>query len=341
MYLTISPQKLSQNFSQSVRDFVSYLEKENEGKAPEDKELFFNQHSNDFHPSVVTQEIDANAGKLKKTEPKYYSITINPSKYELAHIGNNQESLKRYTREIMKEYATAFNREINGRPISVDDIKYFAKVEHQRFFKGTDREIKENSPFIKRIAALENEIRKVVRGEIDGNVQNLRRELSKLKEEAPHKINGKMIEQGMRKEGLQSHVHIIVSRKDVSNSFSLSPGSKYRSSEVIMHGKIVKRGFDRDQFFGKAEKTFDRMFKYNRNYVETYAARKTFIKNPGKYYSHLGALSLSEKRIAFMILSKAGFAVPHLNISPGQVNFALKQIKKALEVGIRSSSIGY
>ena len=153
MYLTISPQKLSHNFSQSVRDFVSYLEKENEGKTPEEKELFFNQHNNDIHPSVVTQEIDANAGKLKKTEPKYYSITINPSKYELAPIGNNQESLKRYTREIMKGYATAFNREFNGRPISVEDIKYFAKVEYQRFFKGTDREIKENSPFIKRIAA--------------------------------------------------------------------------------------------------------------------------------------------------------------------------------------------
>ena len=89
MYLTISPQKLSQNFSQSVRDFVSYLEKENEGKNPEEKELFFNQYDSDIHPSVVTQEIDANGGKLKKTEPKYYSITINPSKYELKHIGNN------------------------------------------------------------------------------------------------------------------------------------------------------------------------------------------------------------------------------------------------------------
>ena len=43
-----------------------------------------------------------------------------------------------------------------------------------------------------------------------------------------------------------------------------------------MNGKTVKRGFDRDTFVKNAEKTFDKMFGYKRNYVETYAARKTF-----------------------------------------------------------------
>ncbi|MDG1821034.1 MAG: pantoate--beta-alanine ligase, partial [Methylophilaceae bacterium] len=41
------------------------------------------------------------------------------------------EDLKKYTRAIMNDYATSFNREINGKPITVDDIKYFAKIEHQ------------------------------------------------------------------------------------------------------------------------------------------------------------------------------------------------------------------
>lgn len=341
MYVTITPQNLSENFSQSVRDFVSYLEKENEGREPGHKEMFFNQHGDNINAPTVIREIDKNSAKLKKIEPKYYSITVNPSRYELEHIGNNLNSLKQYTREIMKEYAVAFNREIDGRPIQINDIKYFAKIEHNRFFKGTDREIRENSPFIKQIARLENQLRKVHRGEIKGNIRNIQRELQTLRQEAPHKINGKIIEQGMRKEGLQTHVHIIVSRKDASNTYSLSPGSRYRSSEVVMHGKIVKRGFERDQFFDKAEKTFDKLFYYNRNYVESYEARKTFIKHPQKYYSHLNSLSVPEKRIAFMLLSKTGISMPHLNISPNQVSFALKQLKKALSVGIRSSSIGY
>lgn len=42
MYITISPQKLGGAYSQSAGDFVSYLEKENEGKDPMDKTYFFN-----------------------------------------------------------------------------------------------------------------------------------------------------------------------------------------------------------------------------------------------------------------------------------------------------------
>ncbi|GHA33016.1 hypothetical protein GCM10007103_13080 [Salinimicrobium marinum] len=341
MYLTITPQKLSQNYSQSVSYFVSYLEKENKSRESGQLELFFNQYGENLNPSTVIQEIDANTAKLNKIEPKYYSITINPSRHELKHVGNNIDSLKKYTREVMKEYARTFNREINGKPINITDIKYFAKVEHQRSFKGTDREIKENAPYVKEIKKLENKIRKVSRGEIKGNIRAIEKELHRLKLEAPHKINGEIIRQGMGKEGLQTHIHIIVSRKDASNSYSLSPGSKYRSSEVMMHGKIVKRGFERDQFFEKAEKTFDKLFGYNRNYVESYLARKTFIKQPKQYYAHLNTLSVVEKRIAFQILGQTGISIPHLNITPNQLSFALKHLKKALEVGIRSSSIGY
>lgn len=46
-----------------------------------------------------------------------------------------------------------------------------------------------------------------------------------LMEEAPHQQNGKRIVRGMPKEGSQSHIHIVVSRKDMSNKYSLSPGS--------------------------------------------------------------------------------------------------------------------
>ena len=199
----------------------------------------------------------------------------------------------------------------------------------------------ENRPYLKEIARLENNIRKVKSGEITGNIIKLRKELDSLREATPHKLGGKIVEEGMPKHGLQSHIHIIVSRKDASNTYSLSPGSKYRSSEVVMHGKVVKRGFDRDLFFANSEKAFDRMFNYNRNFVESYSARKVFAKNAHEYYTHLKGLSPAEKRIAFSILNQSGVQLPLLNFSPNQVSFALKQIRKVLQAGIRSSSIGY
>lgn len=348
MYITITAQKLGKTYAQSAAEFVEYLEKENQGLEQDDlpagqagMEHFFNQYSDEISAENVIKEIDANTAKLKKVEPKFYSITVNPSKYELRKLQNSSEDLKRYTRAIMQDYASSFNREINGKPITVDDIKYFAKIEHQRPFKGTDRQVRENQPFAAKILKLKKEIWKIENGELIGNVEKLKTEIGKLEASAPHLQNGKRIVQGMQKEGNQSHIHIIVSRKDASNSVSLSPGSKYRSSEVIMNGKMVKRGFDRDSFFAKAEKTFDATFGYKRNYAESYQSKKDFIKNPKLYFSVLLGLPASEKAIAFKILGKSG--VPIASIPTNNVQVALKTIrylKKGVEVAIKSGSIG-
>ncbi|MEM1257581.1 MAG: MobB family relaxase [Bacteroidota bacterium] len=341
MYITITAQKLGTNYSQSSADFVDYLEKENEGLEKEEMEHFFNQYGDEISSKDVVREIDGNTAKLKKKEPKFYSITVSPSKYELSKLENNSSDLKRYTRELMKDYAASFNREINGRKVTVDDIKYFAKIEHQRTFKGTDFQVRENQPFATKVLELKQEIRKIQEGKANGNIDRLKLKIAKLEREAPHQQNGKRIVQGMKKMGNQSHIHIIVSRKDASNSFSLSPGSKHKASEVEMHGKKVKRGFDRDYFFERAEKTFDRTFGYNRNYAETYRAKKDFIKNPKLYFSVLMGLPKDEKAVAFKILGKSG--VPILNIPTSKAQLAIKalrQLRKGMEVAIKSSSIG-
>ena len=44
MYITISPQKLGNSYSQSVSEFVDYLEKENQSLEQQDMEHFFNQN---------------------------------------------------------------------------------------------------------------------------------------------------------------------------------------------------------------------------------------------------------------------------------------------------------
>ena len=276
----------------------------------------------------------------RKRNPSSIPLTLNPSKSELKAINNDPALLRLYVREAMKDYAASFYRET---PVKVDSIKYYAKIEHERSFKGFDRQIKENQVYKAQIAKLENDMRKVERGELRGSPKKMLKQIERLKAEVPHRIDGQMVKQGMKKPGLQTHVHILVSRKDVSNRFSLSPGSKYMESESTLNGKKVMRGFKRDEFFEKAEKTFDRLFAYDRNYVQTYAARKTYTKDPYKYFAHLMNLPTNEKSMAFKILGKAGVSVPNLSIPKNQMELAVKtfqQLKKAMKVAQNAASIG-
>ena len=342
MYITITPQKVGKNYSQSSADFVGYLEKENQDLESQDMEHFFNQYGDAISAEEVVKEIDGNTAKLKKIEAKFYSITVSPSQYELRKIQNSSEDLKRYTRELMKDYVSSFNREINGRPVNIDDIKYYAKIEHQRSFKGTDWQVKENQPYATKILQLKTEMRTVQEGRTQGHISKMKKEIAKLERQAPHQQNGKRIVQGMTKAGNQSHIHIIVSRKDASNSFSLSPGSKYKASEVTLNGKTIKRGFDRDKFFDKAEKRFDKTFGYTRNFAETYKARKDFVKNPNLYFTALMKLPANEKALAFKMISKTGLPIlPSIPVSQAQVALRVfKRLRRGAEIVLKSSSIG-
>ncbi|MAW94334.1 MULTISPECIES: MobB family relaxase [unclassified Leeuwenhoekiella] len=342
MYITITPQKLGVNFNQSSQDFVSYLEKENEERTLENFEYFFNQTEEGIKPDRVVAEIDSNTAKLKRSEPKFYSITVNPSKRELQQLKNHPEDLKRYTRELMKNYVKAFNRELNGRPIQVSDINYFAKIEYTRRFKGTDREVIGNQPIASKIQTLKDEIYRIQTGTTIGNLQALRDKIKRLELEAPHQLNGKRIVQGMEKPGPQSHIHIIVSRKDQSNSISLSPGSKYKNSEVEFNGKQIKRGFDRDTFFAQAEKSFDKLFNYNRNFLDQYTSRRDFLKDPAKFYKDLLKLPHPQRIAALKLMRETGLKLPP-TIPVNQVQLAykaFKALKRGVGIAVKSSSIG-
>lgn len=233
MYITITKQHQGENFKGSVRDFVKYLEKENEGKSPELQEQFFDQFNDGISGEEVIREIDDNTKKLGKKDPKFYSIVVSPSQRELKAIGNDPEKLREYTREIMKDYAASFHRD---KKIKVDDIKYYAKIERERTFKGTDKQIQENQPYATKILELKKEIRKIEQGESKGHIKSIKKEIDRLEKDAPHKIDGKRIVRGMKKEGMQNHVHIIVSHKDVTGAFKLSPLSPHKKAETILNG---------------------------------------------------------------------------------------------------------
>lgn len=342
MYITITPQKMGGNYSKSSADFVHYLEKENQDIEHDDQEDFFNQYGDGIPAEEVIANIDGNTAKLEKTEPRFYTITVSPSKYELGRLKDSSVDLKSYTRELMKDYVTSFNREINGRPITLDDIKYYAKIEHQRTFKGSDLQVRANQPFATKILQLKTDIRKIENGKLEGNIKAKEKEIATLEREAPYQQDGKRIVQGMRKEGSQSHIHIIVSRKDASNRFSLSPGSKYKASNVELNGKNVKRGFDRNGFFEKAEKTFDKTFGYRRNFAETYRARKDFIRNPRIYFAALLKLPANERALAFKLMGKAGVPMmPSIPVTHAQLALKIfKGLRRGVDLAVKSSSIG-
>lgn len=338
MYIAITRQQLGDNFRGSARDFVRYLGKENEGKEPEQQEGYFNQEENHIDAERVIAEIDANTAKLKQREPKFYSLVVSPSQRELKHIGNDPEKLRQYTREVMKAYAASFYRD---QEVTVKDILYFAKLERERTYSEKDREVKENQAFASKILALQHQARAIKEGREQGDIAKVQEKIQALEAEAPHKQQGKRIVPGMAKEGHQSHIHIIVSRMDVTNSHSLSPGSKFRTSETILHGQTVKQGFDRDQFYRAAEKTFDAQFGYRRNYVETYHARNLLDKDPKRFFSALLGLPTNEQQAARQLLFKAGVKVPVIPVNKAQLAYkAMMQLKKGIGQALESGSIG-
>jgi hypothetical protein len=76
------------------------------------------------------------------------------------------------------------------------------------------------------------------------------------------------------KAGDQMHAHIIVSRKDVTNSKKLSPQTNHRTGNK----GAVKSGFCRDDFFRKCEHSFDSGFNYRRDFEQSYDYQNT-MKN--------------------------------------------------------------
>lgn len=340
MYITISPQKSGGSYSVSVADYVNYLEKENENLPVSEQEFFFNQGEEQVPWQRVVDQIDGNTAKLSRNEPRFYAVTISPSQRELRALQNPSEDLKAYTREVMQAYAECFYREIHGRPVNVSDILYFAKIEHKRYYKGTDAEVKQNQPIARQILELKHEIRRVQRENPVASVSQLKQEIERLERLAPAQVGGARIREGMEKPGSQTHIHIIVSRKDVSNSVSLSPGSKYKASEVVMGGKTVKRGFDRDQFFQRAEHVFDRQFGHQRNFVERYETRKLLSTHPQRYFKTLLGLPSTEKAMAYKALAAAGVRLPMPPTGGHDLALkALKRVRKSVQKAISSASI--
>ncbi|WOK07187.1 DUF5712 family protein [Imperialibacter roseus] len=76
------------------------------------------------------------------------------------------------------------------------------------------------------------------------------------------------------KPGLQWHVHVVVSRRDNQQFHKLSPQSNHRNTTM----GAVKGGFDRNVLREQSEEVFDKLFRYERAWKDSFLYQNT-LKN--------------------------------------------------------------
>lgn len=211
---------------------ATYLEKENGQKIAAEQRYFFSADRDRCNKWEVVQQIDNNAkGQgLERKDDRFYSLVISPSQAELAHIGDDPQQLKAYTRQVMENYAANFNKGIDSR-----GLVWYAKIEHERKY-GFD------SPEVK--AGLT---------EANGLKAGDQRHIHIIVSRCAARENGHVLQEGQ-----------LLTNAD--RTMSLSPMTNQRGESA----GAVKSGFDREQFYRANERSFDEQFAYGRGVGERY-----------------------------------------------------------------------
>ncbi|KAA9325137.1 hypothetical protein F0P96_20790 [Hymenobacter busanensis] len=122
----------------SCAQTLNYLQHEAVGEGQE--ATFFNADSDELGTAQLLQRIDSNVKGLRAAEAKFYSLVLSPSEQELAHIGNDTDKLKAYTRQVMDQYAQNF-RLPGGRQLDSQSLVWGAILHQDRTHRGTDPEV--------------------------------------------------------------------------------------------------------------------------------------------------------------------------------------------------------
>lgn len=365
--------------SGSVSNLVEYLEKENTGKDVEEMEEFFNKDG-DFHTAgEVEKAIDNNKGKLANNETKFYMITVNPSKAELEHLikankiyqesnmnpdlnyeyesGDYEWAFKEYIKELMDKYAENFNRKFeDGRPLTGDDILYFAKIEHERTYKHGEKRFEKDMSHNKSIEKKIFEIRRDIDSISDSEEKKMKlAEITSLEKKYIRNENGTIIKEGAKKDGNNLHAHIIVSRMDKSQTMRLSPMANHKQSKNKLNGKEVSIGFNRDNFVAAGETLFDKKFAYERppeyqyNYYKEAKQIRNLsnvlhLRNPKAFAKLAVKRALSEMITDKTLQKQLGYVMKDPRKLPQKAlnkleNKAIKSVVKAMGAGAYTNPV--
>ncbi len=151
------------------------------------------------------------------------------------------------------------------------DLMYYATIENNRTYKRTNTLDLKSIDFNNK---LKKEIdRCIANGEL-GSADNLKKGYLR------DKYTNEVIFEGTKKGGNNKHIHIIVSRHDAYNKdprhkVSLSPNTNHRNGNSK---EIIKRGFNRSEFFQDIETAFDKKFDYSREWDQSYAHRNKTLQ---------------------------------------------------------------
>lgn len=237
--------KTSDNNKGSSSKYGFYLNKENseyikEG-TPEKQNFFFNQHEDRISTVKAISIIDENAkGKgLKKAQDKYFTVTLNFSDKELKHLA----------------------KKASGKDIS--DVKELTQKEYQEYNKLLREYTKE---------AMKNYSNNFNKGIGEGDiVWHAKVEHKRRYKGYDDEVKQGLSKSGELKNGLNSHVHVTVSRMHKDYRVSLSPLANARNSKnLVLNSKSVKGGFDRSNYKLLNEKSFDEKFGYTRDMEEKF-----------------------------------------------------------------------
>ncbi|MCM1302059.1 MAG: DUF5712 family protein [Alistipes senegalensis] len=313
----------------SSRRLSAYLDKQNDTVRVEGQEYFFNGEGNTFDSEQVTRAIDGNVKGLKKSEARYYTFAISPSREEIEHlrrtIADTRQALSDsgevipdsfdddLMRGYLKDYAVrcmdAYARNFNHPQIrSNRDLLWFGMVEKDRYWKNGDREVGFNRQILKRIDKLRQ------RGSGSPDTSKKIAELEKrLIRECDVRPGGsrEVLTAMMPKSGDNWHIHVCVSRRDITDTFSLSPNANGRGSKKhVLNGKSVRVGFDREAYKIGCEQLFDRTFVHSRLATESYEKTKALRRQGAFAYAKQLASDRAvrrEERAAFRRAGLAGY----------------------------------
>lgn len=239
----------------TCKSLVEYLEKENISEELNYNESFFN-YSGEISSFDLMNRIDNNVAKLEKDAAKFFMVSINPSSDELKFLA--EKSCGRKVTDI-----TQLNR--TEKLLFENELKLYTNkvmdIYAQNFNKGLKAE-----------------------NLVYGAKIEHQRKYNRFDKQVEEKIK----KAGDLKEGWQSHIHVIVSRKDESNKIKISPFSNHKNSKNKLNGKEVQIGFNRKEFVTKCEKEFDDSFQYKRELYNSFQyryTRKNLASKIGRSYA--------------------------------------------------------
>lgn len=227
----------------SCKVLADYLDKEKAGEQEEPRQ-FFNHGYDTVTKGSGIKAIDQNVKGLGKNDNKFFMITINPSHRELQHIIEKTTGHK-----------------------GITDFTQLGREDQQKVFAS----LRDYSRSVMDIYA-QNFDRPNVRNGADlvyfARIETQRRWHPWDKEVREGKAT-----KGTVKEGLNLHIHVVVSRNDRTQTTKLSPESRSRGGKQQFQGRAVQQGFDHERFKVRAGQAFQEKYDYNGFDKEQYRQR--------------------------------------------------------------------